>query len=239
MVFADIIFFFDVSFKLSSVHVKKPSENGFLDLLVIFLLEELILEKLHRAENEKLAIFRTDIKCTNWAVRRKADRTTRKNRLSGFSHINCASVRIDELQTSVLISVRQFVSVVLVALSIFTLLLLLTLGFSIRHSHQLFVQDSVPNKCFLGVEVLIETLPNNRVSVDADSNLFEHGVNIGGKFVFSAFCHNDEDTASILNVEADVLEFLGSEREFGRSQEEHMALLQAFIGESSFVNFAL
>ena len=44
LLFADIVFFFDVSFKLSSVHVKKPSENGFLDLLVIFLLEELILD---------------------------------------------------------------------------------------------------------------------------------------------------------------------------------------------------
>jgi hypothetical protein len=105
VVIANIVFFFDVSLKLRSVHVKKPSEYCFLNLLVILFLEELILEKLHRAQNEKLAIFRTDIKCTNWAVGWKADRTTRKNRLGGLTHINSTSVRIDELKTSILISV--------------------------------------------------------------------------------------------------------------------------------------
>ena len=89
------------------------------------------------------------------------------------------------------------------------------------------------------MEVFIEGLPDHRVSVDGNSDLLQHGVDVGRELVLSAFSHDYQYTTSILNVDADVLQLLCSEGHLRSTQEEEVALSEALKVESRFVNFAL
>jgi len=89
------------------------------------------------------------------------------------------------------------------------------------------------------VEVLKEGLPDHRVSVDGDSDLLEHGVDVSRELVLSAFSHDYKHTTSVLYVHADVLQLLCSEGHLRSTQEEEVALSEALEVESRLINFAL
>ena len=89
------------------------------------------------------------------------------------------------------------------------------------------------------MEVLKEGLPDHRVSVDGDSDLLEHSVDIGRELVLSAFSHDYKHTTSVLYVHADVLQLLCSEGHLRSTQEEEVALSEALEVESRLINFAL
>ena len=80
-----------------------------MDLLVIFLLEKFIAKELHGTDNEKLSSSWTDIECTNRSVGWETDWTTGQKSYTWLSNINCRTIGIDKLESSILISLGQIV----------------------------------------------------------------------------------------------------------------------------------
>lgn len=89
------------------------------------------------------------------------------------------------------------------------------------------------------MEVFKEGLPDHRVSVDGDSDLLKHGVDVGRQLVLATFSHDYKYTTSLLYVHADVLQLLCSEGHLRSTQEEEMALSEALEVESRLIDFAL
>jgi len=77
------------------------------------------------------------------------------------------------------------------------------------------------------MKVFKEALPDHRVSVDTDTDLFEHGIDVGRELVLPAFSHYYHNTTSVLNVHTDVLQLLSCERHLRSSQKKEMALSEA------------
>ena len=77
LILADLRLFLDMVFKLCiSALVEKPLEYCLLNLLVIFFLKELIVEKLHGSEHEEFTTTLTCIESTDGSVCWETDRTT-------------------------------------------------------------------------------------------------------------------------------------------------------------------
>ena len=69
--------FLDMVFKLCILAlVEKPLENGLLNLLVIFLLKEVIVEKLHGCEHKEFSTTLACIESTDRSVCWETDWTT-------------------------------------------------------------------------------------------------------------------------------------------------------------------
>ena len=77
------------------------------------------------------------------------------------------------------------------------------------------------------MKILEEALPDHRVSVDTDADLFEHGIDVGRELVLPAFSHYYHNTTSILDVHTDVLQLLSCERHLRSSQKKEMTLSEA------------
>ena len=107
LILAYLRLFLDMVFKLCILAlVEKPFENGLLNLLVIFLLKELIVEKLHGSEHKEFSTTLTCIESTDRSVCWETDWTTRENRYGGAVHIQRCSIRIDKLKATILISLN-------------------------------------------------------------------------------------------------------------------------------------
>ena len=55
MVFAELYFCFGVALKFAVIS-EKPTKHCFLNLLVVFFLEEIVIEELHRPNNDQFAL---------------------------------------------------------------------------------------------------------------------------------------------------------------------------------------
>lgn len=73
-VFRQLCLFLNSSLELGITISQEPLEDGLLYFLVVFLLEELILEESHRAENEKLAALGAHIERCQRSICGVADR---------------------------------------------------------------------------------------------------------------------------------------------------------------------
>lgn len=102
----DIRVFLDVSFKFCLVIGQQPFEGSLLDLLIVFFLEELVLEKHHRPENEQFPSLWTHVECCHWSVTGEGNRTTRKNGETWLSDVQSGAIGIHKFETAVLILAR-------------------------------------------------------------------------------------------------------------------------------------
>ena len=131
-----------------------------------------------------------------------------------FPHIDCAPVRIHKLQAAIFVSIGELVLGVSVFLGVLSWLVSIVCScLSVGSLDQLLVEASVSNECFLGVEVLVESLSYNRVTIEADADLLEHSINISVLFLFATFIHHDDAPTSFLDVSSDILQLLGVERQ--------------------------
>lgn len=62
----------DRTFKIAFI-VQQPSEDAFLDSLVVFLFEEVIVDELHATHDKQLAALQTHVECTDWSVGRETN----------------------------------------------------------------------------------------------------------------------------------------------------------------------
>jgi len=166
---------------------------------------------LHGPENKKLAIFWTRIKCTDWAVRGKADGPTRHDRLGWLAYVQRRTVWVNKLQASILISRCKVIIYVLVAFSVAAGLLRGLLRLAVGYAHQFLIKNPIADEGFLGMEVFVEGLPDNRVSIAADTDLLKHGIDVGLELVLATLSHDNHNGPTVLDVEADVLELLRGE----------------------------
>ena len=131
-VFADLGLFADMRLKFRVVVApEEPLEDGLLNLLVVLLLEEVVVEKLHGGEHEELAALGADIEGANGTICRETDWSTRHNGHRWFVHIQGRSVRIDELESAILVALDELVLIDGVALGIFALLGVAGLGLAL------------------------------------------------------------------------------------------------------------
>ena len=212
LILAYLRLFLDMVFKLCILAlVEKPLENGLLNLLVILLLKELIVEKLHRAEHKKFSTTLTRIESTDGPVGWETDRTTWENRHGGTVHIKRRSIRIDKLKATVLIALYEVIRISSEFFCIFTSLLSGLFGLAFGDTHEVLIKNAVTNEALFRVQVLVEVLPDNWVTIDTDTDLLQEGINIGVDSAFTSLLHNYERAASALNVVPDVLQLMARE----------------------------
>ena len=70
--------------------------------------------------------------------------------------IESGSIWIYKLQTSVLISLRQFILCVAISLGVLALLLIALFGFSVCNSNKIFVKATIANEGLFWVKILEE-----------------------------------------------------------------------------------
>ena len=73
-------------------------------------------------------------------------------------NIECGSIRVHELQTTVLISFTKLIFRITISLSIFSLFLSSLLLFTLSYPYEIFVKATVSHECFLWMQVLEEML---------------------------------------------------------------------------------
>ena len=208
------------SFKVSFV-LEQPVEDALLNLLIVFFLEEVIMEELHRAHDEQLTSLERHVEGANWAVRRETNRARRQESAARLAHIERRAVRVDELEPAMLITVVELifsVAVLLRVLARLVLIFLLSTGSPILISNSVdllgeFIREApIANVGLLWMKVLVEGLPHNAIRVDADADLLEHGVDIGSELGLAAFIHHDDTAATLFDVATDILQLLCIER---------------------------
>lgn len=225
------------SLKVSFV-LEQPVEDALLNLLVIFFLEEVVMEELHRAHDKQLASLERHVEGANWAVRRETNRARRQESAARLAHIERRAIGVDELEPAMLIAVVKLIFSVAVLLRVLARLVLIF--FLSTGSLGEFIREApIANVGLLGMEVLVEGLPHNAIGVDADADLLEHGVDVGSEFGLAALIHHDDTAATLFDVATDILQLLCIERETGSTEQEHVALLKAFECQLSLVDFAL
>lgn len=162
LVFADFWLLFDVTLELCIVVLmQEPLEDGLLNFLVIFLLKELVVEKLHRAQNEDSSAVLTHIEGADRPIRRETDWSARQNRHCRPVYVQRRAVRIHELQPAVLVTLNKVVLINRVALRILSCLLISGFGFSLGNSYQFLIKNSIADEGLFGMQVLIEVFPDD------------------------------------------------------------------------------
>lgn len=63
------------------------------------------------------------------------------------------------------------------------------------------------------MKVLVESFPDNAVGVDGDANLLKHCIDIGVEFGLATLIHENDGSASFLDISSHVLQLLRSERQ--------------------------
>ena len=164
LVLANLGLLLNMVFKFRiAVFIEQPLEDGFLDLLVIFLLKKVIVEKFHGADDEHFPALLTRVEGTDWPIGWERNGTTRQDGHSRSADIKSRTVRIDEFKTAILISLNHIILLPLITLCILALLRCLLLRLSIGNTYQLFVEDTVSNESLLRMQVLIKMLPDHRI----------------------------------------------------------------------------
>jgi len=88
LVFTNLGLLLDMGFEFCVVvPVEQPLEDCLLNLLVVLLLEEVVVEKLHGCKYEHLAAPLTFIESADWAVRWETDWARRHDGHSRSVHI--------------------------------------------------------------------------------------------------------------------------------------------------------
>jgi len=120
-VLRELWLFLHCSFELRILVREKPLKDCLLDLLVIFFFEELVLEKSHRAHDKQLSPLWAHVECGKGAVCGVAHWPGRKNRKTRLSYIQCGTIRVHKLQSTVLFSTCEIVFGISVTFSKFSL----------------------------------------------------------------------------------------------------------------------
>lgn len=145
----------DVLFELSiTVSAEQPSENGFLNLLVVLVFEEVVREEFHGAHNEELSTLLALVEGTDGAVWREGNRSRTQDGNGRLAHIQGSTVGVHELETAILITLSKLILGVLVALGVLALLLLSGFGFTLGDADEFFVKATIANVGLLRVQVL-------------------------------------------------------------------------------------
>lgn len=92
---------------------------------------------------------------------------------------------------------------------------------------ELIGKATVSNKCLLRVEILVECLTNNAVGVDRDAHLLKHRIHIGVQLVLAALSHEDDASATFLNIATDILQLLCSEWQTRSTKQQKIRFLQS------------
>ena len=87
--------------------------------------------------------------------------------------IESGSIWIDKFQTSVLISLGQFILCVAISLGVLALLLIALFGFSVCNPNKIFVKATIAYEGFFWVKIFEEVFSYNWVWVYTDANLFQ------------------------------------------------------------------
>ena len=228
--------------------LQQPVEDTFLNLLVVLLLEKVVVEELHRAHHEELSSLERHVEGADGAVCRETNGAGREECAAGLANVERRAVGVDKLQSAVLVAVIQVVLRVAVLLRIlprFVLVFFLAAGSPIKVSGTAyllgeFVREApVADVGLLGMKVLVEGLSHHAVRVDADADLLEHCVDVGGQLGLAALVHHDDAAAALLDVAADVLQLLSVEGQTRSTEQEHVALLKALEGQLGLIDFAL
>ena len=123
MVLAELWLVLNTLFQVSLI-IQNPSKDGVLNFLVIFFLKEIVMEELHRTDEEKLASFQTHVESTNGPIRRERNWSTGQQRITWFPDVDGGSVWIYELEPTVFIPVCQLILGIPVLLGVLTRLIL-------------------------------------------------------------------------------------------------------------------
>jgi len=181
-----------------------------LNLLVIFLLEKLVAKELHRCHDEELTTSWTDVECTHRSIGRETDWTTGEKRNTWLSYVNSSTIGIHKLQPTILISLSHIVLRVSILTRILSWFVPIFLLFrSISNFDELIIETSIANKSLFGMQILMESLSNNRVTVDTDSYLLKHCIDVGVGLLFSTLRHYYHTSTSVLDVPPNILYLLG------------------------------
>ena len=70
------------------------------------------------------------------------------------------------------------------------------------------VENAIGHECFLWVQILVESASDDRIGIDADTELLEHCVDVSAEFLLSSLGHEDECAATIVDVAPDILKLL-------------------------------
>jgi hypothetical protein len=87
---------FDRLLKISLI-IQQPSEQRLLNFLVVLLLEEIIMDELHRSKDNQFTSFETNIESTYRSMSGETNRTTTQNWRARFTHIQGRAIWIYEL----------------------------------------------------------------------------------------------------------------------------------------------
>lgn len=152
--------------------------------------------------------------------------------MARLANIERRTVRIDELEATVLIAVVQIVLGVTVLTGEFARLIAILLFFAIGRPiideiwlaivfceikggchllDELFRKAAVANESFLGMQILVESLTDNAVGVDRDAYLLKHSIHVGVQLVLTTLSHEDHTSTAFLNITTDVLQLLRGE----------------------------
>ena len=77
---------------------------------------------------------------------------------------------------------------------------------------ELFIETSIANKSLFGMQILMESLSNNRVTIDTDSYLLKHCIDVGVGLLFPSLRHYYHTPTSIFDVPPNILYLLGIKR---------------------------
>ena len=231
-----------------AIIVEHPTEDSLLDLLIVLLLEEVVMQKMHRAGYKQLTALQTHVECTDRSVSRETNGSRAEQRMTGFAHIERGAIRIDELETAMLITVIQVVLGIAVlfgelARLVLTILFFATGGPEIDKKwleilfceikggchllDELIGKAAVSNECLLRVEVFVESLTNNAVGVDRYAHLLKHCIHVSVQLVLAALSHEDDASTTFLNIATDILQLLRSEWQTRSTKQQEIRFLQS------------
>jgi len=188
-----------------AIVVEHPTEDSLLDLLIVLLLEEVVMQKMHRASYKQLTALQTHVESTDRSVSRETNGSRAEQWMTGFAHIERGAIGIDELETAMLITVIQIVLGIAVLTGELARLVLTILFFATGGLDELFGKAAVSNECLLRVKVFVESLTNNAVGVDRYAHLLKHCIHVSVQLVLATLSHEDDASTTFLNIATDIL----------------------------------
>lgn len=150
------------------------------------------MEETNGAKHEKFATFLRLVESADGSVGRERDRAGREDGHCGLPDVQSRTVGVHKFEAAIFVALSRFILGVTVALRVLALLASLLLGLTLGHTDELLVKATVANESLLRVQVLLESLTDNAVSVDENAKLLEHGVDVGVHAGFATLVHDDE-----------------------------------------------
>jgi len=98
--------------------VKEPLKDSFLNFLVVLLFEKVIVEKFHGGHHENLSFSSTRVEGANRSVGWETDWSTRHDGNSGSVDIKSGAIGVDELKSTISITVDELFGVLCIALGV-------------------------------------------------------------------------------------------------------------------------